>query len=295
MEMRRRDRCSWGYRSRRETFERALRAAALRHAAGSRSATGTCRRCCRRAGARPGSWWTAPRLDADLVVDASGRAGRATRDLGRRVTTGGPCGQAYVDRVYRLRPGATPGPDEQPRGLAVRARRLPVAGLPARAGLLLRPCRPARRRPCPDAACATTRPSTPPLAAIPGLAEWTDPERVDPGHRRARRRRPAQRLRRSATTHGRLVLPGLFFVGDSVATTTPVFGRGLTTTLRQVETLMRLVDQTRRTPRARATRSTTSARPRSVPGSRTTSCWTPPTWTGGTATTSTSSPRFRPT
>ena len=27
------------------------------------------------------------------------------------------------------------------------------------------------------------------------------------------------------------MLPGLFFVGDSVATTTPVFGRGITTTL----------------------------------------------------------------
>ena len=39
------------------------------------------------------------------------------------------------------------------------------------------------------------------------------------------------------------MLPGLFFVGDSVATTTPVFGRGLTTTLWQCESLLSLLDQ----------------------------------------------------
>ena len=41
---------------------------------------------------------------------------------------------------------------------------------------------------------------------------------------------------------GALVLPGLFFVGDSVATTTPVFGRGITTTLWQCEALLSLLD-----------------------------------------------------
>ena len=48
--------------------------------------------------------------------------------------------------------------------------------------------------------------------------------------------------RASATTTGDLVLPGLFFVGDSVATTTPVFGRGITTTLWQCEALLSLLD-----------------------------------------------------
>ena len=52
--------------------------------------------------------------DADLVVDASGRNGRVTRQLGERAGIGGPCGQAYVDRVYRLRPGAEPGPMSNP-------------------------------------------------------------------------------------------------------------------------------------------------------------------------------------
>ena len=46
---------------------------------------------------------------ADLVVDASGRAGRlstALRPLGQRVD----CGMAYAARQYRLHPGSTPGP-----------------------------------------------------------------------------------------------------------------------------------------------------------------------------------------
>jgi hypothetical protein len=42
---------------------------------------------------------------------------------------------------------------------------------------------------------------------------------------------------------GKLALPGLFFAGDSVATTTPVFGRGVTTTLLQARELLRLVDE----------------------------------------------------
>ncbi len=54
------------------------------------------------------------RLLADAVVDAAGRAGRATRGLGPRRSVGGPCGQAYVDRMYRLDPGAAPGPLTNP-------------------------------------------------------------------------------------------------------------------------------------------------------------------------------------
>jgi hypothetical protein len=42
---------------------------------------------------------------------------------------------------------------------------------------------------------------------------------------------------------GRLALPGLVFVGDAVATTTPTFGRGVTTTLLQAQQLLRLIDE----------------------------------------------------
>ncbi|MEP6648311.1 MAG: hypothetical protein ABJA74_00145 [Lapillicoccus sp.] len=41
---------------------------------------------------------------------------------------------------------------------------------------------------------------------------------------------------------GGLALPGLVFVGDSVYTTTPNFGRGLATTMLQVDEVLRLLD-----------------------------------------------------
>ena len=54
-------------------------------------------------------------LDADLVIAASGRAGRLGRDL-RAPAQGGDCGIAYVSRQYRLHPGAAPGPMNSPLG-----------------------------------------------------------------------------------------------------------------------------------------------------------------------------------
>ena len=66
--------------------------------------------------------------------------------------------------------------------------------------------------------------------AIPGLADWVDPSRarpitpVFPGG-------PLLNAYRGQTGHdGQLALPGLVFVGDAVATTTPTFGRGYDST-----------------------------------------------------------------
>jgi hypothetical protein len=42
---------------------------------------------------------------------------------------------------------------------------------------------------------------------------------------------------------GRLARPGLVFVGDAVATTTPTFGRGMATTLMQAERLLGLIGE----------------------------------------------------
>ena len=49
-------------------------------------------------------------LPADLVIDASGRAGRATRSRRPAPASGGPCGIAYVDRQYQLHRRDEPGP-----------------------------------------------------------------------------------------------------------------------------------------------------------------------------------------
>ena len=79
--------------------------------------------------------------------------------------------------------------------------------------------------------------------AIPGLADWTDPGRsrpitpVLPGG-------PLLNAYRGQTgPDGQLALPGLVFVGDAVATTTPTFGRGVTTTLLQAQQLLQLIDE----------------------------------------------------
>src|SRR3954451_6439990 len=97
-----------GHRSRRETFERALRTTAetvpglsIRqgHVDGALSSEGRVR----------GIVVDGSRVEADLVVDASGRSGRSVDALRAPSTVGGPCGMAYVDREYRLRDGAEPG------------------------------------------------------------------------------------------------------------------------------------------------------------------------------------------
>lgn len=229
-----------GYRSRREAFERALYevAAATR---GFEIRHGHVERVLVEDGRAAGLVVDGARLEADLVVDASGRAGRATRHLSPRVSSGGACGQAYVDRIYRLHPGATPGPMTNPVVWQSEHDGYLSLVFPHDQGyfsaLVVRrsddhALRGLRGNAAFDAAAL----------AIPGLTEWTDPLRSAPVtdvlaggallNVYAGQRRP----------EGGLVLPGLFFVGDSVATTTPVFGRGLTTTLWQVEALLRLLE-----------------------------------------------------
>jgi hypothetical protein len=179
--------------------------------------------------------------DADLVVDASGRAGRVSRELGRRHQVGGPCGMAYVDRVYRLRPGAEPGPMTNPIAWQADCEGYLCLIFRHEHGMfsvvIVRPADDPALRDLRHEAAFTAA-----ARAIPGLADWTDPARsapvtdVLPGG-------PLLNVYRSqCTDDGDLVLPGLVFVGDSVATTTPVFGRGVTTTLWQCEALLSLLD-----------------------------------------------------
>jgi 2-polyprenyl-6-methoxyphenol hydroxylase-like FAD-dependent oxidoreductase len=230
-----------GLRSRRETFERALHTAAIA-TPGFTVRQGHVDAVLAEDGRAAGLIVDGSRLDADLVIDASGRAGRATRSLGERVGVGGPCGQAYVDRVYRLRPGAEPGPMSNP--IAWTAEFDGYLSLIFRheqgyfSVLIVRrdSDRALRGLRHEDAFEAATR-------AIPGLDVWTDPERSEPVTDVLAGGALLNVYRGQVTAEGGLVLPGLFFVGDSVATTTPVFGRGLTTTLWQCESLLSLLDQ----------------------------------------------------
>ena len=229
-----------GLRSTRETFERCLRTAAtatpgftLRH--------GHVEAVLSEDGRATGVLVDGVPVAADLVVDASGRAGRATRALGERAGIGGPCGQAYVDRVYRLKPGAEPGPMTNPiawqgdfdgyLSLVFRHEKGLFSVLVVRRAddVDLRALR------HQDAFEAAAR-------AIPGLDVWTDPERAEPVTDVLAGGALLNVYRSQCSESGDLLLPGLFFVGDSVATTTPVFGRGVTTTLWQCEALISLLD-----------------------------------------------------
>jgi hypothetical protein len=229
-----------GHRSRRDTFERALRATAgtvpgltLRqgHVDGVLSAAGRVH----------GLLVDGSPVEADLVVDASGRSGRSTDGLRAAATVGGPCGLAYVDRQYRLRNGAEPGPLTNALAWQADLDGYQVILFPHERGhfsvVLIRPTADAAlkelRHPAAfEAACR----------AIPGLAAWTDPERAVP----VTDVLPGGPLRNSyrgqRARDGRPCIPGLVSVGDSVATTTPNFGRGVTTTFLQVLQLLVLLD-----------------------------------------------------
>ena len=182
-------------------------------------------------------------LEADLVIDASGRSGRVNRDRRAPATAGGVCGIAYVDRIYQLHPGAEPGPLVNPiawqanhdgyqcllflheRGIFSA---LVIRSTDARDLVGL------RHNAAFDAA----------VAAIPGLSDWTDPQRARPLTDVLPGGTLKNAYRSQRGPDGGLALPGLLFAGDAVCTTTPNFGRGLATTMLQVDEVLRLVDAT---------------------------------------------------
>ncbi|HEU5486775.1 MAG TPA: NAD(P)/FAD-dependent oxidoreductase [Microlunatus sp.] len=172
---------------------------------------------------------------SDLVVDAGGRAsriGRETRPVGQRVD----CGMAYAARQYRLREPGALGPTT---GLAE------VFLHPGFAALVFGH----------DAGTFTVlfvRPAADPVLAqlrhpsvfdaacrvVPGLAEWTDPERSVPidvvragaGLVNAYRGQPVG-------------VTGLVAIGDAWCVTNPQGGRGITLGLQSAAALAELVPQ----------------------------------------------------
>ncbi|MCD2192164.1 tryptophan 7-halogenase [Actinomycetospora endophytica] len=229
-----------GMRSRRETFERALRAAVV----------GTPGFTLRRGhvdavtldetGAATGLRVDGDDLPADLVIDASGRAGRATRALRAAPTLTGRTGIAYVDRQYRLRPGADPGPMTNPLAWQADLGGYQVIVFRHERGvfsvLVVRPTADPdlallRHEAAFEAACR----------AVPGLDAWTDPDRSEPITPVFAGGALLNHYRGQAAPDGG-VRRGFVAVGDAVATTTPMFGRGITTSLLQAREVLRLLD-----------------------------------------------------
>jgi 2-polyprenyl-6-methoxyphenol hydroxylase-like FAD-dependent oxidoreductase len=221
-----------GVRSRRSTYERALRQAAA-SVDGLTVAVGRVEGLVAhgRHGRVTGAVVDGATVAADLVVDASGRLSRfaAPADLG------GDTGMSYVTRTYRRRPGAPAGPMSGPVAWSAELPGYDAYVFPHErdhvSAVIIRPTADAelgvlRHTAVFDAACR----------AIPGMAEWTDPAHATPtsdvmvGGRLLNIYRP------------QLGRPGLVAVGDTVATTAPTAGRGVAMASMQIAGLLRLLD-----------------------------------------------------
>ena len=229
-----------GLRCRRSTFEVALRAAALA-TPGVTLLPGHVDDVLAQDGRAVGLQVDGRPLAADLVIDASGRSGRATRRWRPQPGVGGPCATSYVDRQYRLHDGAEPGPMVNPVVWQADFDGYQVMVFLHELGtfsvLVIRPAGDRsllalRHEAAFEAACR----------AVPGLATWTDPARSRPITPALPGGTLLNVYRGQTGPDGRLALPGLLFVGDAVCTTTPTFGRGIATSLLQVVEVLRLLD-----------------------------------------------------
>jgi 2-polyprenyl-6-methoxyphenol hydroxylase-like FAD-dependent oxidoreductase len=227
-----------GLHCRRLTFERVLRAAA-RAEPGVWLRTGHVDEVCAERGRVTGVRVDGDQVDAGLVIDAGGRAGRLTRTL-RAPAEGGDCGIAYVSRQYQMLPGAAAGPVNMPFGVMVtypgylaaaflHDNRI-ISALIARASAD-RPLEALRTRAAFEAAAR----------AIPALAAWTDPGQARPLTPVLPGGRLHNSYRGQLDGAGRVALDGLMYTGDSVCTTNPSAGRGVTTSLLQARQLIALL------------------------------------------------------
>ena len=219
-----------GVRSRRLTYERALRRAAA-EVRGLAVATGRVDGFVEHGGRVVGAVVGGATVNADLVVDASGRLSR----LAPPAQLGGDTGMDYVTRTYQRDRGATPGPTTSPFVWSAMLRGYDSYVFFHERGhisaVIIRPTADSalsvlRHR---DAFDAASR-------AIPGLAEWTDPRHATPTSGVMVGGRLLNLYRRQ------LGRPGLVAVGDAVATTAPTAGRGVAMASMQIAGLLELLD-----------------------------------------------------
>jgi len=221
-----------GVRSRRSTYERALRRAAS-DVRGFAVEIGQVDRLVEQGGIVTGVSVNGAQVNADLVVDASGRISRLPdSDV---VDLDGDTGMAYVTRTYRRHRRAGMGPMTGPIAWVGIFDGYQVYVFPHEHGhfsvVIIRPTADPdltllRHVDAFDATCR----------AIPGLADWTDAAHAAPtsGVLIGGRLRNVYRSQRA--------LSGLVAVGDSVATTAPTAGRGVAMASMQIKGLLDLLD-----------------------------------------------------
>ncbi|GAA2496933.1 FAD-dependent oxidoreductase [Terrabacter carboxydivorans] len=229
-----------GIRSRRETFERAVRSAALQQP-GLEVRSGHVDGVTTSRGRAQGISVDGSDLEADLVIDASGRSGRVNRHL-RSPGVGGECGIAYVDRAYRLRPGVPAPP--MTNAVAWQGNYVGFMVLVFLHEMGIFSALIIRSTANRDlVGLRHTRAFEAASAAVPGLAAWTADDVAEPLTDVLPGGPLLNVYRGQRGPSGGLALPGLVFVGDSVCTTTPIFGRGIATSLTQVAQLLQLLDE----------------------------------------------------
>jgi 2-polyprenyl-6-methoxyphenol hydroxylase-like FAD-dependent oxidoreductase len=157
---------------------------------------------------------------ADVVLDASGRAGRFATEH-RPEIEGGDCGFAYSCRLYQLRPGAEPGPlNGGPGWVAEHHGFLNLIFLHDRGAFSVLVVRLASDKDLALLRDEATYEAA--IAAIPAAATWTDPERAVP----IDRVRSGADLLNLYRPQARGIV-GLLAIGDAACTTNPAAARGL--------------------------------------------------------------------
>lgn len=232
-----------GLRCRRLIFERVLRSTAETQPGVTLRIGHVDDVCCER-GRAVGVRMDGHQVDADLVLDASGRVGRLARTF-RAPAEGGDCGIAYVSRQYQLLPNAQHGPMNAPIGM--------VAMYPGYQAIVFvhdnRTFSTLIARASTDRQLAALRFSEVFEAAsraIPSLAAWTEPDRSRPISPVLPGGRLSNTYRTQLNDVGQVAVNGLIFVGDAVCTTNPAVGRGIATSLMQAQRLLALLDEHRR-------------------------------------------------
>jgi 2-polyprenyl-6-methoxyphenol hydroxylase-like FAD-dependent oxidoreductase len=229
-----------GFRVRRVVVERVLRAAASAEP-GVSLLTGHAEQVKIEGSRVSGLVVDGAMLEADLVIDASGRSGRFTDSL-RAPGVGGDSGFAYVSREYQLRQGAEPGPVNAPPGWTGVYNGYQVIVFLQDAGtfqvLIVRRS--------DDRGLARLRHDSVfdiAAAAIPSIATWVDPDRALPSSSGMAGAGLQNSYRGQCTENGSVAADGLLFVGDAVLTTNPAAGRGVTTSLMQAQQLLHALDE----------------------------------------------------
>jgi 2-polyprenyl-6-methoxyphenol hydroxylase-like FAD-dependent oxidoreductase len=220
---------------RRTTFEAALRSIATAQP-GLELRTGHAEQVAVEGGRATGVFVDGELVRADLVIAASGRAGRFGDDL-RAPGEGGGCGFSYVSRMYRVvddEAAATLAASPVPLGKLYDGYLVIVFPQDARtlSTLIVRAS--------DDEGLAAVRHEIAwdaAMRSVPHLAEWTEPGRFEP----ISDVMPGGGL--TNTYRRQSEVAGLFFVGDAVCTTNPMAGRGISLGLMQAQHLLRLIDE----------------------------------------------------